>query len=136
MRPEADSDRVVRAPLQEGVLDDGPRGQDADDLAADQPARRAGLFDLVAERHPESSLEQLSDVGFEGVIGHAGQRQPLALAKFARGQRDAEQRRDPLGILTERLVEIAQSKQHDGIRVLALHPQVLLEDGGRLQRCA
>ena len=122
MRPQADGDNVVRATLQEGILHDGPWRQDPDDLATDQPARDAGFLDLVTDRHPEPRLEQLAHVGLEGVVGDAGQRQALAFAQLARGQRDAEQRRDPFRILSESFVEITQPKQHDGVRVLPLYP--------------
>jgi hypothetical protein len=70
------------------------------------------------------------------VIGHPRQRKPLAPAELARGQRDAKNRRDPLGILTKRLIEVAEPEEDDGIGVFAFDPQVLLENRARLQRRA
>jgi hypothetical protein len=70
------------------------------------------------------------------VIGNAGQGEPLPFPQLARGQRNAQNWGDPLGILAEGLVEIAEAEEDDGVRVLALDLQVLVEDGRRLQRGA
>jgi hypothetical protein len=70
------------------------------------------------------------------VIGNAGEGKALALAQFPRGQGDAQDGSDPLGVLAEGLVEIAQAKEDDGVRILLLDLLVLLENGTRLQRRA
>jgi hypothetical protein len=68
------------------------------------------------------------------VVGNPGQREPLPFTQLARRQGDAEQRRDPLGVLAEGLEKVTQPEENDGVRVLSLDPLILLENGGRLQR--
>jgi hypothetical protein len=57
----------------------------------------------------------------------------VALPQFTRGERDAQQRRRPLGILAESLVKVAEAEEHDGARIFLLDALVLVEDGDRLQ---
>jgi hypothetical protein len=68
------------------------------------------------------------------VVRHACQRKSLPFSQFARRERDTENRGDPLGILAKRLIEIAQPEENDGVRMLALDLEVLVEDRTRLQR--
>jgi hypothetical protein len=68
------------------------------------------------------------------VIGNARERKPLAFAQLAGRQGDAENGGDAFGVLAKGLVKIAEPEEDDGVRMLALDLQVLIEDGGRLQR--
>ena len=90
MRPQANRDRIVGAAAVEvGILHHGAGGQHPDHLSPHQAAGGAGRLDLVAEGDLDAGLEQLPDVAFEGVVGHAGHGQPLPFAELARGERDA-----------------------------------------------
>ena len=60
----------------------------------------------------------------------------MALAQLPGRQRDAQQRRGPLGILPERLVEVPEAEEDDGVRVVPLDALVLLENRDRLQGVA
>jgi hypothetical protein len=134
MGPHAHGYCIVRPASKECVFDHHAWRQDPDHLAADEPSSLRGILDLLAERHSKAGLEQLPDVTLEGVVGHAGKGEPLAFAQFPRGEGDAENGGDALRVLAEGLVEIAEPKEDDGVRMLALDLQVLVEDGSRLQK--
>jgi hypothetical protein len=56
--------------------------------------------------------------------------------ELARRQGDAQERCGPLGIFAEGLIEVAEAKEDDGVRMLAFDALVLLEDRDRLQGVA
>jgi hypothetical protein len=60
----------------------------------------------------------------------------VTLSQLPGGERDTEQRGGPLGIISERFVEVAEAKEHDGAGILLLDALVLVEDGDRLQGVA
>jgi hypothetical protein len=60
----------------------------------------------------------------------------LPFTEFPRGQGDAQERRRALGVVSERLVKVAQAEQDDGVGMLSLDPLVLLEDWDGLQGVA
>src|SRR2546427_11162160 len=49
---------VVLAGAEEVVLDDGARGDDADDLSPDERPGMPRVFDLVADRHPMPAVDE------------------------------------------------------------------------------
>ena len=119
--------KVVGPGRQQAVLDQRARRDDADDLAPDQPPRRH-LADLVADRHPVPLLDQPGDVPLGGVVRHAGHRDALAPADVAARQHDVERLRHDLRVVVERLVEVAQAEEEDGVRMARLDLQVLPTD--------
>jgi hypothetical protein len=60
----------------------------------------------------------------------------VTLSQLAGCERDTQQRGGPLGIFSERLVEVAETKEHDGAGILLLNALVLVEDGDWLQSTA
>ena len=74
---------------------------------------------------PLAGGNQAGDIRIGGVRGYSGHRHAIAAAHFARREGDLQEPRRPLRIVIEGLVEVTQPEEQDGIRVLALEPQVL-----------
>ena len=120
---------------------DGARRDHADDFAlhhrcAGTPGAAAGVLaprrwhprlrrDLLADGHPLAGGNQAGDIRIGGMCGHSGHRHAIAAAHFARREGDLQQPRRPLRVVVEGLVEVTQPEEQDGVRVLALEPQVL-----------
>jgi hypothetical protein len=133
VRAQAEGDGIVGATLEKRVFHHHAGCEYADHLAPNQASCRCRVFDLVAQGDAQTRLEQFAHVALEGVVGHTGERKALALAQLTRGQRDAENRRRPLGVLAEGLVEIPEPEENDGVGMFAFDPLVLLENWARLQ---
>jgi hypothetical protein len=112
---------VVRGPAQVRGVGEGGGRDDAHDVAPQELPALAGRLQLLAERHLEAGLHQARDVPLGGVVRDPGHRGALP-----RGERDAEDARGQLGILEERLVEVAQPEQQQVVGVPALERLVLL----------
>jgi hypothetical protein len=69
--------------------------------------------------------QQPIQVVVERVVGDAGHRRPPGAAEGARGERDAGVPRQDVGIVVERLVEIAEAVEEDSMGVLGLEVEVL-----------
>ena len=82
---------------------------------------------------PVALLDQPRDVPFGGVVRHAGHRHPLAAADVAAGEHDVERLRHDLGVVVERLVEVAQAEEEDRVRMARLHLKVLPTNRRRRQ---
>ena len=101
-------------------------------LPLHHPLGGARILHLLAEGYPEALLHQAGDVGGAGVVGDPahGDGVPVLVLR-ARGQGDLEGPRRHHRVLEEQLVEIPHPKEEQGVRMLGLHPVVLLH-GGRL----
>ena len=122
--------QVVVGPLVEEVgLDDRARGDDAHHLAVHQGAALRRLADLLADSDLVAFADKLSQVAIERVMREARQRHAHALAHRPRGEDDLQLARHELGVLVERLVEVAQPEEDDGLREAALDLQVLAAQG-------
>ena len=99
---------------------------DPRDLALDRALGGGGVADLFADRDRFAELDQLGEILFHRVIRHARHRDRRAGRCAAGGERDVEERRRPLRVLVEQLVEVAQAIEHEFVRVLRLEAQVLL----------
>jgi hypothetical protein len=109
----------------------GARGHDTHDLALDHSLRRARVLHLLAEGDAEALLDQPSHVGGDGVMRHAAHGDGLAaLVLRARGERDLERACGHHRVLEEELVEVAHAEEEEAVRVLRLHPVVLLHGRG------
>ena len=107
---------------------------DAHHLALDDALGGARVLHLLAERDPEALPHQPGDVAGGGVVGHAAHRDRLALLVLrARGEGDLERARGDHGVVEEQLVEVAHAEEHERVRVLGLHPVVLLHRRGLLE---
>jgi len=115
-------------------LELGRGGDDADHLALDDSLGRARVFHLLAQRHPKALPHQARDVAGGRVVRHPAHRDGLAvLVLRARGERDLERARGDHGVLEEHLVKVAHAEEHERVRMLGLHPVVLLHRRGLLE---
>ena len=99
---------------------------DADHFAAHDFLARSGLLHLVADGDLETRADQARNVTFRGVVRHAAHRNGLALFPVARGQRNLKFSRGNDGVFIKKLVEIAQPKQQQRVRIPRLHALILL----------
>ena len=131
----------VAALVQERLVGDGARRDDAHHLALDRTLRLRRIADLLADRHRFAASHELREITFDAVERHAGHRDRLAGGLTARRQRDVEQSRGALRVVEEQLVEVAHAIEQQHVRVLRLQAQVLLhhrgvgfEGGGHAER--
>ena len=73
--------------------------------------------------------KQSVEVVVEGMVGDARHRDSSGAAEGARRQRDAGVASQGVGVVVERLVEIAEAVEQDGVRVLRLQVEVLAARG-------
>ena len=118
-----DSQVVVGFGLEPVFVEDRAGGDDAGDLAFDETA--ADLADLVADGDAQPGLDEASDVGGGGVVGHAAHGYAVALAEFAGGEDDLEDGGGAFGVLVEHLVEVAEAEQQDRVGLLLFYVKVL-----------
>src|SRR5439155_22070702 len=87
--------------VEQVFLGDRARGDDVDDLAADEALGRGRVLDLVADGDAVPGLHELADVDVEGVVGKPGHRR----RRVAAGQGQAEVAGGHLRVLVEQLEE-------------------------------
>jgi hypothetical protein len=75
-----------------------------------------------------AASDQAGDVVVHGVVGNAGHGHSLTFGHRARGECDLQLARDQLGVLVERLVEVAQPEEQDGVGVLLFEGQILASE--------
>ena len=114
---------VVAVVFQHRRFGNGALGDDLLDLTLHQP--RARFADLFGHRHLVACLHQQGEVALDAVIGNARQRNAHIVADRPAGQRHIANLRHNLGIAVEGFVKVAQAKEEDAVRVLALQLQVL-----------
>ena len=109
---------------------DRPRRDDARDAPLDEPRLaplRRRQAHLLSDRHAVARGDELVQVTVELVVGDPGKRDAsVVLPHGAGGERDPENARGDLGVLVERLVEVAHPEQQERVRVLGLQVQELL----------
>ena len=111
---------IVRGALQVGGVRQGPRGDDLHDVAPQELFFPAGRLELLAHRNLLAGVHEPGDVSVGGVVRDSRHRRALASR-----QRDLEQARRQLGVLEERLVEVAQPEQEHVIGIATLEVAVL-----------
>ena len=113
----------------EGRIGGGSGSQDASDFATDDLLRDFRVFHLLADGDLEPLANQLGDVAFGGVIGHAthGDGDPFFL--IARGQRDLKFARRDDGVLEEEFVEVPKPKKEQCVGMVLLDGSVLPHQG-------
>ena len=113
------------ARLQQRRLERRARRDHAHHAAPHQPARRAGVLQLFADRDPVALGHQFGQVLLDGAHRHPGQGRAQPAAHRLRGQRDVQRLGDQLGVLVEGLVEIAQAEEQDRAGMARLQIQIL-----------
>ena len=108
-----------------------PGRHDAHDLALDQPLRGRRVAHLLADRHLVALGDEAGEVGIEGVVGDAGEGHAQVLAHRLGGERYLQLAGAELGVLVERLVEVAEAEEDDGVRVASLDVEILASDRGQ-----
>src|SRR5262249_9498612 len=87
---------------------------------------------LLADGDVMPLLDQLAQVVLDRMEGDTGHGHALPLGHVAPGQHDVQLAGHQLGIGVESLVKVAQPKEDDGLRILALDVQILTPDGGEV----
>ena len=103
----------------------GARRDHARDFALDQLLGDSRVLHLLADGDLESFADELGDVVFGRVVGHAAHGDGDAFFLVARGQRDLQLARGDHGVLEEELVEIAQAKEEQRVGMLFLDRGIL-----------
>ncbi len=124
---------VVDVAMQQARLDHRSGGDHAGDAAREKPLHRQ-IPHLLADGHVVAFFDQAGQVIFHRVVGNAGHGHARAFSHVAGSQDDVQLARGNLGVLVERLVEIAQAEEEDRLGILALDFQILLPDGGDVFR--
>ncbi len=130
-----DGDQAVGAAVvQQAVLGQGARRNDADDAALDHRFGAAFLgfgrvFQLFADGDAKAQADQLGDIGIDRVGRDAGQGDILVaeLAALGQGQGQGGRRLDR--VVEEQLVEVAHAEEQQAVRIFGLGLQVLRHDG-------
>ena len=125
-----DGDDVVRRLLEDVVLEDHPRRDDADDLAAHESLDGFGIFCLLTDGNFFAEGDQLFDVDLGRMKRHTTHRHLNVVPAVARCQREAEQLAGFFGVLVEHFVEIAETVKEDHVFVLILDLLVLNKHRG------
>ena len=122
--------------LQAGGVDDRAGGHHPDDVPLHQPLGRCRVLHLLADGHLVALGDEPGDVGLAGVVGDAAHGHPLllglgVLAVVPGGEGQIQLPGGQLGVVGEHLVEVAQTEEQNGVRVVLLDLQVLLHHGGQ-----
>ena len=133
---EPDARAEVAAPgLERRFVDDGAGGDDADDVALDEPLRLRGVLRLLADGDLVALGDQAGDVGVGGVVWDAAHGhlllEGLRLVLVAGGQHQIQLARSGLCVVAEHLVEIPQAEKEDRLLILFLDFQILAHHGGQ-----
>src|SRR5713226_10574858 len=124
------SEKIVFASVQDGDIRGGTGSDDAHDFTADKLLAGAGLLHLVADGDFETGANEARKVALGGVIRNAAHRDGLTLFAVARRERDLQLARGDDRVFVKKLVEIAETKQQQGVRIARLDSVILLH-----QRC-
>ncbi len=119
-------EQAIAARIQQVRVGQRAGRDDARDAPLDRSLRRRRIADLLDDDHRFAAVHELGQVLVDRVIRHARHRDRRARRLAARRERDVEQARGALGVGEEQLVEIAHPVEHELVRMLGLHAQVLL----------
>ena len=110
---------IVRFGLQELVAERNPRGDQLGDAPLHNGLGLLRVFQLVADGYPLPGLDQLGQVGIQGMVRKARQG-GLVAPVVALGEHNVEDVGCLFGIRPEGLVEIPHAEQQQGVRIPAL----------------
>jgi len=109
--PETDgAEKIILLGIQQDLVGERTGRDDSHDIAFYDAFCGFRIFDLFADGDPVACLEHFFQISFNGVVGHAGQRDRIAAFAPA-GQRQAEDFRAGFGVLVKGLVKIAHAEK-------------------------
>ena len=111
---------------EQGRVGQRARRDDAHDLALDRPLRCRRIADLLADRDRLAELHELREILLARVMRHARHPDRIAARCAALREREIEQARGFLGVVEEKLVEIAHAVENERAGMLRLDAQILL----------
>lgn len=117
---------VGGACVEEGVVGERTRGDDADDGAFDDALGEACVLHLFADGDLESGGDETAEVGFEGVVWDAGH----GRAAVAGGEGDAKDFGGDAGVVVEKFVEVAHAEEEECVADVSFLVGVLAHGGG------
>ncbi len=115
------AEKVVSRMVEQIVREEGARSDRLDDLAANDALRVLRVLHLLADRDAVPLRHQLPKVPAHRLRGHARERHIRRTAIVARCEREPEHARCDLGVLIERLVELAEPVEQDRAGIARLH---------------
>jgi hypothetical protein len=121
--------QVVALLLEQRGIGQRARRHDAHHFALDRAFRRRRVADLLADGDRLAELHEPGEILLDGVIRHARHPDRLAPRRAPARERDVEQARRFLGVVEEKLVEVAHAVEKQHVRMLRLDPEVLLHHG-------
>ena len=120
----------ARLAVQQGVVRQRPRRDDAHDFPGHRPLARPGIADLLADGHGLAQPHEPAQVVVHRADRNAGHGDGFAAGLPAAGQRDVHQLGGAAGVIEKELVEIPHSVEEQHIGMPGLDAQVLLHHGG------
>ncbi|MNJ29443.1 hypothetical protein D3C77_240100 [compost metagenome] len=123
-------DQVVAALIEQRLVADRARGDDAYHLALDRALAGGRVADLFADHHRFAQLHQLGQVALGRMEGDTAHGNRLARRLAAGGQGDVQEFGGLLRVFVEDLVEVAHAVEHQLVRVLVFQLPVLLHHRG------
>ncbi|MNZ79309.1 hypothetical protein D3C78_979100 [compost metagenome] len=127
---EQRGNQVVATLVEQGLVADRTRGDDAHHLAFHRALAGGGVANLLADHHRFAEFDQLGQVAFQRMEWNPAHGDGLAGRLSARGQGDVQQFCGFFRIFVEDLVEVAHAVEHQLVRVLVLQLPVLLHHRG------
>ena len=124
--------QVLLALVEQGLVGQGPRCDDAAHLPLDRSLGLGRVTDLLADGHRDPLAHQPGQVALGRMIRHPGHRDRLSGRGPTLGEGDVQQCGRALRVLVEQFVEVAHAEEQQHPRVLRLEAQVLLHHRGVL----
>jgi len=106
---EDGGEEVISVGVEDAFIEVGAGAEDLGDGAFDELAC-AGIFDLIADGDFMTGAGQAGDIGMGGMVGDAAHGSMAAL-----GEGDVEDLSAEASVIEEHLVEVAESKEQEGI---------------------
>ena len=129
---EDGGDEIILLRVENRRVQNGAGRDDAHDFALDNAFRGARVFDLLADGDAEALPNHARQVGVNGMIRHAAERDAgRRRAAVPRSQRDLQGFRGDFSVLEKHFVKIPHAEKEDRVGVFRLNPAVLLQKRGR-----
>ena len=123
---------VVALAVQIGVIQHRGRGDHPGDGPLHKPLGLSRILHLIADGHMVALVHELGQIGLRRMPGHAAHGHGVLAVLAAAGQGDLQFARRGDGVIEEEFVKVAHAVEEQGIGMLGLDAQVLLEHGREL----